>query len=531
MKKVLSMILVIVMLAAFAGCQATPEKPLVTGKNVDNLIQKATETDETVITSPEPAGPDNRAILMEKLDIPERFIAQNSYSDGRLTYTADADISLPDAAALPVMRVEPADFSQELVDKLYGYLVGDTLMYQQQQQYTKAQVEEDLVMWRQILNDPGSAAESKAQAEEKIAELEEGYGSAADSPELVPADAAIGIQQEIDIQTGKVRAEYSGVDLAEVPGVRVQRGKTFLVRNNTKDGVIIKEENVGGFTVTDTASQGARFYYTDYDLSPTPGDASCYVDAETVTPDSLTERPDKINGFTYQNALDMAQGFLDAAGIEDMKVSSLTLILVLPDSYNDVLFDGNAKLTDHETAMLDVRNGKYDNEAKDVRYKLELVRSVSGVQVTSDGLSSYIDDAYGKQWYYERFTIDVCSKGISGVSWISPYTIVETVAGDANMLAFNEIAGIFDNMFRATYDTSGANNEGKVTRVTLTLRRVMEQNNIFSGLLVPVWDFYGSLTVSYPDYPEEPPMEMVSDKSLLTINGIDGTVIDVDKGY
>ena len=146
--------------------------------------------------------------------------------------------------------------------------VGDTTMYQQQWRYTKTQIKDELVSWRQILNDPDSAEESKDQAKEKIAELEEGYDSAPDSASMAPADATIGTQQEIDFQTGKVKAEYNGVDIAEIPGLGINKGKAFSVHNNTKDGEIIVEENVGGWEVTDTASQGARLYYTDYDLTP-----------------------------------------------------------------------------------------------------------------------------------------------------------------------------------------------------------------------------------------------------------------------
>jgi|AGTN01.2.fsa_nt_gi hypothetical protein len=528
MKKAICVGMALICAAAMAGCQKSPESPIVIGKNVDTLIDMATESGSGAAQTPVPEGVDYRAILAEKLGVPERFVTNESYSDGRLTLTADARIVLPNVAALPVMRVEPADFPQELVDKLYGCLIGDTPMYRQQMRYTKAQIEEDLVMWRQILGNPNSAADSRAQAEEKIAELEAAYGSAPDSPALIPADATIGTQQEIDFQSGRVMCEYSGVDLAEVPGIFVQQGKIFSVRNNTEDGEIVVEENVGGWTVTDTASQGACFYYSDNDLTP----KACYVTVETVTPDSLTDRPDSVSDFSYEDALAMAQDFLDAAGVEDMQVRSITLTFVLPEPFNSTIYGIDVKPQDRGTVEADIRNGKYDADAQDVRYKLELARTVNGIPVTSDGSSSYIGDAmFGAQWFYESFSIEVCSGGISNVSWSSPHKITETVTEDAALRSFAEIAEIFDNMYRVTYDASGSNLAGEVSRVTLTLRRIMEQNNIGYGLFVPVWDFYGSMIISYPDYPEEPPQEWMSGRPLLTINGIDGTVIDLDRGY
>ena len=59
----------------------------------------------------------------------------------------------------------------------------------------------------------------------------------------------------------------------------------------------------------------------------------------------------------------------------------------------------------------------------------------------------------------------------------------------------------------------------------------MDQNNIGYGLFVPAWDFYGTMTVSWPDSPEDPPQNWLSNEPLITINAIDGTVIDLDKGY
>lgn len=529
MKKVIWFGMALLCAASMAGCQKSPENPIVVGKNVDTLIDMASESDGEAVQTPIPGGTDYRTILAEKLGVPERFVTNESYSDGRLTVISDAEIVLPNAAALPVMRVEPADFSQETVDKLYDYLIGDTPMYQQQMRCTKAQIEEDLVFWRQILSDPDSAEESKLQAEEKIAELEAGYDSAPDNSELIPADATIGTQQEIDFQTGETKSEYSGVDLAEIPGLGVMEGKTFSIRNNNQDGEIIIEENVGGWEVTDTASQGARFYYTNYNLARYD---SCHVPAETVTPDSLTDRPDEIGDFSYQDALDMVRELLEAAGIGDMQVSSIEMILVLPESYNDTFYGMNVGPAEQETIDADIRSGMYDSEALDVRYKLSLMRTEGGIPVTSNGSSCYIDDAmFGAQWFYENFSIEVCSGGISDVSWSSPHKITETVTEDATLLSFDEIAEIFDNMYRVTYDASGNNMAGEITRVTLTLRRIMEQNNIGYGLFVPVWDFYGNMTVTYPDYPEEPAQEWMSDKPLLTINGIDGTVIDLDRGY
>ena len=95
--------------------------------------------------------------------------------------------------------------------------------------------------------------------------------------------------------------------------------------------------------------------------------------------------------------------------------------------------------------------GKYDIDVMDVQIEVSLVRVVNGIQVTNGEFSSYIGDAmYGAQWYYEKFTVGVCSDGIYSVSWISPHKIIETVTEDTNILPFDEIADVFDKMYRVT---------------------------------------------------------------------------------
>ena len=527
--KILAVISTVIL---FAGCQTTPDDPVVIQKDLEQMIEKAVGDDalgDGNALEQSGNGEDESAALAERLGVPERFIADESYSGGQLTLTADAEIVLPDDFALPVVRVAPDDFSQEMVNRLYDYLIGDTLMYQQQAIPTKEKIQENMVRCQERLSDANSSEESKLQAEEHIAELEAAYPAAPDSIDLVAANAKIGAQAEYHPGTGEKMSEYIGVNIAQNPGLNVFEGKTFFVKNNHEEGEIIVEENVGGWTVTDTASQGARFNYMDYDLSTR--DAYCMA-AETVTPDTLTDRPESISDFSYADAMVMAQDFISATGIENIQVSRLTLELVLPESYNTMFHSGDVAPIAQEGFKTDIENGVYDSEAQDVRFTLELKRTVGGISVTSNGSSSYIGDAmFGAQWFYEELNIEVCSEGIVSVSWVSPHNITETVTEDTNMLSFAEIEDVFHKMYRVTYDAKGGNLEGEVTRVTLSLRRVMDQSNIGYGLFVPVWDFCGTMIVSEPNYPENGSHVWMSDEPLLTINAIDGTVIDLDKGY
>ena len=64
-----------------------------------------------------------------------------------------------------------------------------------------------------------------------------------------------------------------------------------------------------------------------------------------------------------------------------------------------------------------------------------------------------------------------------------------------------------------------------VNEVVLRYMRISEENSFDTGLLVPVWEFLGTKESNYEK------SDSSEEKNLLTINGIDGTVIDVQLGY
>ena len=69
--------------------------------------------------------------------------------------------------------------------------------------------------------------------------------------------------------------------------------------------------------------------------------------------------------------------------------------------------------------------------------------------------------------------------------------------------------------------------EGNVTididSVKLRYTRISEKDSFDTGLLVPVWDFIGTKTDQYG--------YEVHDAIIMSVNAIDGTVIDKDLGY
>ena len=117
----------------------------------------------------------------------------------------------------------------------------------------------------------------------------------------------------------------------------------------------------------------------------------------------------------------------------------------------------------------------------------------------------------------------ILGDGIVGMRWEAPYSILENVTEDSSLIPFSEVEKIFEKMIALKY----ANTQSIITieNICFGYARVAEQNRSGSALMVPAWDFFGTISdfngISRSDY----------GTSLITINAIDGSIIDRGLGY
>lgn len=177
-------------------------------------------------------------------------------------------------------------------------------------------------------------------------------------------------------------------------------------------------------------------------------------------------------------------------------------------------------------------------------YKLEYVRQIGGVPLGQTGLAgNSIEDglAYLGTWAYERVQVYMTGDKIAWFSWTNPYTEPEIIDDDAALLPFSDVEDIFAKMiFVKNHYLLEANRvNGFVTvrnmdidKVRLTLMRVRSNDSLSDGTIIPVWDFYGTVSAHAADAQHS---NLVSDELhygvVLSINAIDGTVVDRALGY
>ena len=478
MKKTLALLLALA-LAFIAGCQATPEDPIVTGKSSDALIEKA-------------QGDAGEGALAEKLGAPARYTGSAASADGKLTVTIDAAVTVPEAEKIPIWRVKDGSITQEQADALIRGLVRTTL-YDPDQPMTKDEVMEKLLEAKQQLAEGPSEQEAGAiymtvgdeagengtmtweeHMQDTIDRLTEQYESA---PETVQPKPISGQFEPLDENAesilGKGYEEDVGYESLSVSNNHWQTGMSTAHYYRGDSGTYVS----GTLLSREEIAQR----YPDFDLS-------------TLPELSITERA----------AAELGDALVDTLDIPGMSLYSArklydTAALAFPDQ------------------DLPVR----------CRWVLRYTRVVDGVPITYAGNLMTValtdDGVFRMPWGYETLCLYVGDDGIDELRWEAPYALTETVTGDSALLPFGDIMDIFEKMYVVQND--GRAMDVAVSDIRLGYTRVLKQDEDGVGLLVPAWDFFG--TVSY----ENKLAYAQPDDSLFTINAIDGTVIDRSLGY
>ena len=169
-------------------------------------------------------------------------------------------------------------------------------------------------------------------------------------------------------------------------------------------------------------------------------------------------------------------------------------------------------------------------------YEFMFTRSVNGTAITYTNEDMAADpgriDVAAKPWLYEKIRIFIDDEGIFALVWNAPHVLEEVEYKAVSLLPFEKIRGIFESMImvknkQVEDGTLLRDKNITVTAVRLGLMRIIEKDNNDTAYLVPVWDFFGTydsdggtLVIGEDGY-----------ESLLTINAVDGSVIDRTLGY
>ncbi len=470
MKRIICIIICLAsLLCVFCGCQKTPETPIVVGKNQEVMLEKAEENENA----------------LEKEEIAPRY--QTEITKDKLTVSVDTEVKIA-KTAMPILQVESVDFTQEQVDVMWEALVKDTPMFRSAQM-TKADIEEMILTLEQRLSQETDDEEIEL-LKNAVDHYRAMYESAPDIAEHIPATSELQTDSITDREGENISSEYLQLTAYEDPANL--SGKRFYVQNN-----YIKNDA--------PEYRNAKLEYetslSDYQYfeSEIVNDEVIVLHAEDPIPDvayNLTITP--------KEAWELAEQFTaETKDAGEFQASVIKLV---------------------------------KNEIGQYAYLIECQRMMEGVPCAYIKGESTVGESeeYLKRWVYETYEVLIDNDGIRAFHWHSPLKITGTEVEEAALMSFEESMGIFEKMMPVLYEAESKedwinHSEIDITDVHLEYVRVLKQNSVDEGLLIPVWSFYG--TKNLHTIYDNNTKTIQNYDCWLMINAIDGSIIDTAKGY
>ena len=464
---------------ALTGCgdSMVTQDEIVTPKETEALeISTSTDgnTQNTLTTS-----------IQEQVQVPEHYTCE--ITEGNITVKADADFVIPDAEGFKSYKVTPRIFVQEDYDTISRVLLDSAPLW---------------------TRDEEAMAESngfiKSELEERIAKLKEEKASGVIkylNDEPMDYDALIAEFEEL-----KKNAPEEPI-ICDVPAIVPD---SESVGNNPK-------EEKGCLYASATVQDEDYEVYIDNVLAPYWNAAQFHVNvnSERGVGDSYDYM--KFSDIDSPLAIDVitknAQQIITEMGFED---------------FEPAIGEYCQKFTYSDGELAEIMYGE-------PRYAIPFERTIEGIPITythDQGLTVDNDEAC---WPQEAFILVFDDIGFTDFQWISPYTVEKVSDDTVFLLPFSEIQNVLEEMMVKVKAEEYAETDIKVTykinEIRLGYMRVHEKGDVSEGTLVPVWDFFGSESLQYPDDDSVYSNEGISYESQFTINAMDGTVINRGLGY
>lgn len=541
------------------GCAKTPEQAIVREKGEQSTnTYKEAEPREPVSVAPIETGAHDKAdrdnvtgaqqstanegsaaVGLEKsgrsaaglaahLQIPGIYEAKSQSEDGAFTLNCNAQTEIPAVDKISVYRVGQMEFSKEWIDRVTEAFFGDAAIYNGYT-YNGVTKEEALKKLNQLKawqtegnTDPygfiAGARESGAENPEQYYDIrkdidmwEQTYAEAPETQDRTVVEP--GLDGGFSVQEGGGDISVNNfIGMVELDG-KVYR---YQLKRYTSMPMVIDITNYG----KDNPEKNWRDWYAA-DFSGAQEEAALRGEISRYEKEGMTqEKAEEMAGITPEEAQEIADSYMEKLGLsEDFSAKNVMISLC------SILKNNLENINESEPFI-------------DAAYQINYTRDIDGFPVTDEaraggGLESM--DSTTETWSYEKIEFTVNKDGIQHVEIHNLYDIGERKVENVELLSFPEVAQIFENMLRLQNSDMTYSRETRfdIDRVTLGYMRIYDPGaDHTSGLLVPVWDFFGKNT----DYAVGGDEESVyvyayQTNSFLTINAADGTLIDRGLGY
>ena len=509
------------------GCAKTPESSLVKPKGSSamdaykeaddsvDMVENNTASDEAAADSNSAASENDsindsnnsssaasaaKTTIRDLINAPQTYKSQVTDDSAKLVVNTDATVGIPDVDKISAISVTPAEVTQDLLDRITDAFFSDATLYTADSYYVQ----------------------TKSEIKEILDGLKEDVANGNLDPNNWGTDDDGNYIYDIYADIEYWESEYETAP--EAP--ELEEGRPMAgAQDFTFDGQVM---NDNAFTGVAVMNDGSQYYYKTYTggsdtllvtiskTVTTNGEAlpSSKVWSDYSSSSGFPKPTEESIGISLEDAKRLVQEKVDKMGITDLQFSQWSYAVC-----TNLETDNRSKIGDG--------------------YVIYYTRTMNGVPITQtmDAGGSLEDmDSTMETWSYENLYFYVDKDGISYMYYSDPYSIGETKTENLSLLPFSEIMKTYEKMMVVTNADNMEYENSRVydiNRIVLGYARIYEPSkDAHTGLLVPVWDFFGTRKTeteydgeSYSDTTDYPTW------SYLTINAVDGSIIDRSLGY
>lgn len=519
-KRAMALIISGILVVTLAGCASNPEKSIVKEKNMDKMLEEAQQTDDK----------SSYKQVQEEVKQYETYQTQIEDDKLKVSVQVDAKVEVPEVEKLSVYRVSQKEIKQDFLDSIRKALTPDVTYYDG---------------WKKWTDTKSDIAKSIKCYEDEIEKAEK------EGDTVMVEENKEGLKREQE----EYKKAPDKINLTDYPlDNKIQKIQT-LYDSNPEDGWYSWLHELHGdgeifYGLSDGADSNYQSLYMQncgnygnclrYDCNKTGYSDNVYhADVGTDIPELWPWEKDEKPNF-YNDDHKMGIVIEETDSVECVDNEPLTISLEEAQEKVEA-FLNQAGLKDYAcyekgkfSQLIDQRYEEGDTyQYRDV-YRFLCLRKLDDVFVNNQAGFKLVDEWRGndyvkKMWENEAVAVCVNDSGIVDFYYLSPLSIDETVVEESSIKPFSEIKDTFEQMVvieNASMDLEGMTEDQKVsikvTDVRLVYTRISEKDSFDTGLVVPVWDFEGTITDEY-GYEQT--------GNILSINAIDGSVIDPYLGY
>ena len=467
------------------ACQPTPEEPVIVNKNADIVEDVLAAADE----QSESALEEDKQVIAEQIKKVNGHLDMEITPGDSVTIKVNADIVAPEYDQIPLVRVRPENVSTEKFNKFADYLTGGLPLYVETwdnkngNSRSKEEITAQLALIKSYLAKDDLPKNLRDAWERRADDLQQCFDTAISQADERPYDGT------------PIPAENNG-SYSTITSLKCYMGRDVAAMLN------LMQSYEGNET-------SAVFFNTD--------SVSAYNTFETYEGADASRIQ-----MTYEEAKAKVMDFVHTVDGEDS---------------NLVIYDSSIA---YQIGTLP----NYTMETSPQAYAFALARCYNGIAVKPVGyLFSFNETAdYSKRVLPEMMYVQIDDSGIVQATWSGYTEYVEDVSNDVPLMDFDSIRDIFEDYCRYKFAWTYRNDAlvGDTTPpVTLNVKKIElnvmvtpEKDNLDRYITVPVWDFIADMTLEGDGMSQDGFVdEGQKNVSILTINAINGSVIDRNMGY